>query len=351
MQVVIPSVFQTTSLLDMMGEPRLPVLDNLLARGRQLACQPANLVDWLGRELCIAHQHDTPIAAICLAEDGLDPGHGFWLRADPVHVRVARDQLILSNMTDLSHDEAEQLRQDLVAHFGEDFSPVVTHTGTWFVEVNRHTGISTTALPSAIGKHIDPLLPAGKDALHWRKLLNEIQMLLFDHPVNQAREARGLPTANSLWLWGGGSLPAVPHISMKPAIMTSHPLALTLTKFAGASLLPMQAAWQSSQTSAPNSSNLFIFDQPHTALQQGDLAAWLDAIRALENNWLKPLYHSKLHFDLIDPEAGKILGWNSLDRWKFWRKPEKIRQQTLELSAPDAGSTQLAHVDEFGNRF
>lgn len=37
----------------------------------------------------------------------------------------------------------------------------------------------------------------------WRRLVNELQMLWFDHPVNQAREARGLRPVNSLWLYGG----------------------------------------------------------------------------------------------------------------------------------------------------
>ena len=35
-------------------------------------------------------------------------------------------------------------------------------------------------------------------------LLNEAQMVLHAHPVNEAREARGEPAVNSLWLWGAG---------------------------------------------------------------------------------------------------------------------------------------------------
>jgi hypothetical protein len=37
----------------------------------------------------------------------------------------------------------------------------------------------------------------------WRKLLNEIQMVWHEHPINLARTARGLPPINSLWLYGG----------------------------------------------------------------------------------------------------------------------------------------------------
>lgn len=38
-------------------------------------------------------------------------------------------------------------------------------------------------------------------------LMKESQRLLKNHPVNQAREARGLPLANSIWLWGQGRSP------------------------------------------------------------------------------------------------------------------------------------------------
>ena len=37
----------------------------------------------------------------------------------------------------------------------------------------------------------------------WRRLLNEIQMLWHNHPVNEQRTQRGLPPINSLWLYGG----------------------------------------------------------------------------------------------------------------------------------------------------
>src|SRR5690606_4093503 len=51
----------------------------------------------------------------------------------------------------------------------------------------------------------------------WRRLVNELQMLWFDHPVNQAREARGLRPVNSVWLYGGGR-PA--QLSSAPALDT-----------------------------------------------------------------------------------------------------------------------------------
>jgi hypothetical protein len=31
-------------------------------------------------------------------------------------------------------------------------------------------------------------------------------MLLFEHPINQAREAKRLPAINSIWCYGGGQI-------------------------------------------------------------------------------------------------------------------------------------------------
>lgn len=344
MQLVIPALFQTNRLLDMMGEPHLPSLDRLLARGRIETTPPISLDEWLCNELGITRQQDFPIAAICLAVEGKSPGQDNWLRADPVHVRIERDQLILSENPSLTDDEAAQLCESLATHFGNEFSPTITRTGAWLVQANSHADISTTALPNAIGKHIDPLLPQGPDAMHWRKLLNEIQMLLFAHPINQARETRGLPTANSLWLWGSGRLPVMENSTTKPAIMTDHPLAQTLAQYAGAAHYPMQSAW-----SADMQATLAILDQPHAALLRGDYAAWLNAIKALEQNWLQPLFESKQTLQLHDLVAGKNLLWKNSDRWKFWHKLQKPQQPTFGLIV--SGANASTHVDEFGNRF
>jgi hypothetical protein len=51
-------------------------------------------------------------------------------------------------------------------------------------------------------------LPQGAEGRRWRAVLTEIQVLLHQHPLNAERRTRGLPPVNSLWLWGGGRLPA-----------------------------------------------------------------------------------------------------------------------------------------------
>jgi len=56
-----------------------------------------------------------------------------------------------------------------------------------------------------IGKEISAFLPQMREPV--LTLMKESQRLLKNHPVNQAREAKGLPPANSIWLWGQGPSP------------------------------------------------------------------------------------------------------------------------------------------------
>ncbi|HSG90830.1 MAG TPA: hypothetical protein VLA56_16555, partial [Pseudomonadales bacterium] len=74
-------------------------------------------------------------------------------------------------------------------------------------------------LPPAVIDGCDPgdYLPAGPDAGGFQTLLSEVQMTLHASPVNQRREALGLPVINSLWIWGGGVAPEV-HARSIPAL-------------------------------------------------------------------------------------------------------------------------------------
>ena len=56
-----------------------------------------------------------------------------------------------------------------------------------------------------IGREISRFLPQMKEPI--LTLMKESQRLLKNHPVNDAREAKGLPPANSIWLWGQGRSP------------------------------------------------------------------------------------------------------------------------------------------------
>jgi hypothetical protein len=190
---------------------RLAALERLMARGaasRRPCTEPAQ---WMCEAFGVARQQDWPVAPLSLLADGGDPGVGYWLCATPVHLQVRRDQVLMMppRMLAVAPDESAALAAALAGHFAAEGHEVHAPSAAgWYLRCPAAPDLRTTSLDLAAGRHVDPLLPTGRDRLVFHRWMNEAQMLLHEHPANVAREARGLPAINSVWLWGGGTLPA-----------------------------------------------------------------------------------------------------------------------------------------------
>lgn len=89
----------------------------------------------------------------------------------------------------------------------------------WHVRLPTEAPLPNFATPEqALGEDLFEHLPQGADGRRWRVLINEVQVLLHQHPLNAERRTRGLPPINSLWLWGGGRLPAVVRTTLAGVI-------------------------------------------------------------------------------------------------------------------------------------
>jgi hypothetical protein len=132
---------------------------------------------------------------------------GAW-RVDPVHLRLGTDHVVLTDPATigLSGLEVHALAEAVAPCANEEGLALLTPAGGRWYLVERDTAsrldVRPRTLLAAIGRSIDAYLPVGPDARRWRRLLNTVQMTWFDHPVNQAREAGGLPAINGLWLDG-----------------------------------------------------------------------------------------------------------------------------------------------------
>jgi hypothetical protein len=321
MQLIIPYLFPPARLLEAAAQGlRLPALETLLARGTHAACAAQGVEAFVCNELGIPQQQDYPVAPITLRADNGIPGKDYWLRADPVHLRVMRDRIVLadSSVLNLTQHEADALALSISEHFGASFSPQPLQPARWYLRLDQAPRLRTTPISIAVGCDIDPLLPQGEDAMAFRTQLNELQMLLFEHPVNQAREARGELPVNSLWLWGGGCLPAVPKQAVALYSNDADPGALGY--FCG-----LEAAAMPKHFSAGllGESKLIVLDQLIEAGQYGDAFGWREAIIAMERDWFAPLLqHLRWHpstVRLLDPINGKALYLKRLDCWKIWR--------------------------------
>ena len=153
-------------------------------------------------------QPKLPHAALAWQQAGNQPDDAYWLYAAPVHLVLQRDSFSLAGPVplDLDLEEAEALTRTLNTHFAADGMQFFWHQQQWFLRLQKNPDISTVHPQKAINQDINAFLPTGKGASAWASFQNELQMLLFEHPVNVAREIKRLPTVNSIWCFGGGQL-------------------------------------------------------------------------------------------------------------------------------------------------
>jgi hypothetical protein len=139
-----------------------------------------------------------------------------------VHLVTAIDHLQLAAPTPLMLDAAESaaLFASLDAHLaGTGFRLHAFPGRGWLCECPPDLECTAVEPALAVGRNLRELLPAGRDAARVRGLVNELQMLLHEHPVNERRAARGAPVMNSLWLWGFGAA-VEPRVVARGALLT-----------------------------------------------------------------------------------------------------------------------------------
>lgn len=113
---------------------------------------------------------------------------------------------------DISTPEAKVLIEYVQEKLGNDifsFYPGVQyrHCLVW-KKGNPHPGVLTP--PHDItGKPIKEYIPKGEEVDALYDLMKKSYDILKDHPVNLDRVKRGLKPANSIWLWGEGTRPAL----------------------------------------------------------------------------------------------------------------------------------------------
>src|SRR5687767_2570064 len=79
-------------LLSAQAAVRAPALELLMARGRREGADPLSLEKWLFERF----EASKPAAgAFTLSGAGGEPGEAGWVRADPVHLRLLRDRMVV----------------------------------------------------------------------------------------------------------------------------------------------------------------------------------------------------------------------------------------------------------------
>lgn len=334
----LPTAAEAPALLSSLP---LPALERLLVRGtagpRDIPGEPFQRTlpheRWLARAFGLpANRHGTALAPYMLLADGGTPGEGFWFCAQPVHIHIARDHLVLTDPADLDlpDAQADALREAILPLLAEASATLAAPNGTrWYLSADALNGLDTTSPLRACGHNIDIWMPDGDGRRVWLKLQNEIQMTWFAHPINEAREAEGRLPVNSIWLHGGGRIATAQpaHAIAVTSVLSTNPAALGLARHAGLTdaapgeALPPQ--WQAPHGDRP----LVELDDlaPHFVRQ--DWARWRDAWTHVDQAWLAPALAqleqgalASITLVLCGDNHSASVTVRRADLHKFWRR-------------------------------
>jgi hypothetical protein len=276
-----------------------------------------------------AQQQDWPVAPFSCFADGLDPGSCYWLCADPVHLLLQRDTFAVAEGVrfDLTAGQVSEIVESLNSHFAADgmrfFAP---HPSRWYLRLEHAPRLQTIPLAEAAGHDMQPLMPGGPDALQWHRCLNEIQMLLHAHPVNQALEQQGRLPVNSLWLWGGGEL-SQSTANPGTTVWANDPLTVGLVKSQGVEpnpLPPTATDWLEQHQ---------LYENHLIVLDSLDISDMQHRLSMLEKDWFAPMLAAlragrlaRLDLHLAGTQAVRTFSVTRNDLYKFWRRPKKLEE-------------------------
>lgn len=281
-------------------------LHRLACRADRLALEPGASARW-ERQFQVLPR-GLPVAALTRQLDAGDAMHFTWLRADPGYVRpdMATVRLMAFGELDVSQEECDALLKPLKPLFGDEGFPIsATVPSRWYLCLPSDARLPAFAPPQdVLGDDLFAHLPEGDAGRRWRRLLNEAQVILHNHPVNAQRMAQGKLPVNTVWFWGEGRLPD--HVRSSVTQLRT-----------GDVVLRALAAQAGVETST---------DDRADTLLPGAVVDLRDVIQArvLDVHWIAPLMQAVAsgRFDalLLDFGDGLSLRWCSSHRWRFWRR-------------------------------
>lgn len=299
-------------------------LERLLAVSQnelQITSVDALLCELMG----ITKQADWPIAAVSLIGEAQVPEKDYWLMAHPVHLVLQRDYFSLYPLalTVVSQPELKALIALLNQHFNRDGLHFIASksakdgTSGFYLKLSENPEISTALPELAAGRDVRQHMPQGNGMAKWHGILNEVQMLLHDHAINQSREQNGLIAINSLWLSGGG-VDQQPQKTIKKTIIAETVLLRGLALMNGLEVMAMPE--NINQLISKNTDILLEINVSDT--QRFDFNGLMKALR------LGNLKQINLHIEY----QGQVLRAkiNRIDTFNFWRKTKPLNSYFKE---------------------
>ena len=329
----LPGIFNAPRA-DEVAADEFRALETLLVRAeRHEHFAPAGHEDGLFALFSLRQDEnaDLPVAAVTRMSDMGVIDNDWWLRADPVHLSLERDGLVLADAKnlDVTKEEANQLVSEIMEVFTADgWVLKAPRPERWYLKPAHEPRITTTSLAKVTGRDIHPFLPAGPDSMTWHTTLNEIQILLHTTTVNAKREQNGKRPINSLWFWGGGRLPRIAPVSWAQ-VWSNEPVSLSLARLTGTPSENVPEGFDDwrSQADKPGE-HLVVLDDIRTAGAHTGAAQWNNMMQRIEKKWMQPLLRALksnvLSSATLMTDSGVSFTLTSRQAHRWWRRRRSL---------------------------
>jgi hypothetical protein len=328
--LIVPGLLGPMPSLNLLGgELRLPHLERLFAKGRQVPHPGNDLESTLFTLFGISadSKSNLPTAAYRRIGDGGNVDERYWLQLSPVYLRPDQDRLLVFDVEDLGFTEVEAkgLAELFNTHFTEEgwcVDPL--HPHRWYLPLESKPDLKTYELTDVFGRNMDLFLPEGEEGIKWHGVLNEIQMLFYTSAINDRRESEGKGAISGLWISGGGQLAASCATSIT-ALYGQDPLLQGLARVIN---LPISDSPNEAATLCDlNGEVLVHIDRLQRSVLCADPDSWRNEMAALDS-WLVPLINGvkngKVNRILLYTCNGQQYQIDRSALRRFWKRSRSI---------------------------
>ena len=263
--------------------------------------------------------------AQAFADESCD-SDGSIILIKPVHLKTDINNAVmyplLNDQTDI--DDSSIIIKDLADYFKADCNIDSIDNSVSLMRLNKiQPPAQTPHYLSVLGKKAKPFIDQSKQNLDWYRLINEMQMFMFQHEINQNRFQLGLPMINSLWYWGAGRLPILANKEI-----CWYCDDLVLQKLAIKFSCQVNSIDQF--ISQPPKQNALIVDfSILQSLKSPESASLADVLMAFETRILEPLVQYPAISNIqLHSAADTNLLYQKFSQYKFWRRNKTLTDFT-----------------------
>ncbi len=280
-------------------------------------CIPGTMILW-------QEQLDTQMSEDCVC-------------ADPIYIRADNDNARIMDAGNLHITDAETDKLLLTINdFLEDdgLTLIKGSCHNWFLTGMDSSALATLPVKTVVGRNMTNFLPDSVQAGEWLKLMTELQMLLFTHPVNQHRESRGQFPINGVWFWGQGKLKSIETLKSDTTLYASDAFARGTAKFNGVKVEDLGVI---GSLNVQSSSSIVVDNRGLNAIIYDEYFAWREWMEEIDQRIFSPLLAMlktrELESVVVDLCNGQRLNLRASDFLKFWRRNKSIEKYTANVFA------------------